>query len=305
MPGKFDSLNVCWWDEKIEKYVAYVRDFHDIPDNGDLNAGIRDARRTESEDFIHWTTPELITFNDSADYPIYTNQIQRYYRNPDIYIGFPMRYEERPDWSDSFEQLCGKKGRLEMMKLQKRYGLSITDSIFMCSRDGLYWDKYDEAFFTPGPEFEPNWIYGNCSNAYFMTETPADDGVNTELSLFVAHNYQHSHPDTYQDVLVRYTIRRDGFACYRARYTGGKVLTKPFVFEGEELYLNFATSAKGSIYITMRDADGNEAKTCELFGDTDERRVRFEDADIRAFAGKEVTLEFDMKDARLYSFVFK
>lgn len=304
MPGRFDTLNVCWWDEKIKKYVAYVRDFHDIPGD-DLNAGIRDVRRTESEDFIHWTIPELITFRDTEDYPLYTNNVQRYYRNPDILIGFPTRYEERHEWTDSFEQLCGREARLSIMERSQRYGLAVTDSIFMCSRDGLVWDKYDEAFFTPGPEFEPNWIYGNCYNGYFMMETPADDSENTELSLFVAHLYQHSHMEEYPDVLVRYTIRRDGFACYRAKYKGGKVVTKPFLFEGNELFINFATSAKGSIYITIRDEEGREARTCELFGDSDARKVRLEGADISEFAGKPVTLEFDMKDARLYSFWFQ
>ena len=153
LDGKFDTLNVCWWDEQIGKYVAYIRDFHDIPE-GDLNAGIRDIRRTESEDFINWTTPVLIKFNETEDYPIYTSNICRYYRNPDILIGFPTRYVERPCWNENYEQLCGRDDRLESMeKESKRAGLAVTDSIFMASRDGLNWDKIDEALFTPGPEF--------------------------------------------------------------------------------------------------------------------------------------------------------
>ncbi len=303
VPGKFDSLNVCWWDEKAERYVAYIRDFHDIPE-GDLNAGIRDARRTESEDFVHWTTPELITFNETEDYPIYTNNIERYYRNPDILIGFPTRYEERPAWNDSFEQLCGKEGRLiSMEQVEKRLGLTITDSIFMASRDGVNWDKIDEALFTPGQEYSKNWLYGNCYNAYFMMETPCDDGENTELSLFIGQYYDTRNGN--KAVMERYTLRRDGFACYRARFKGDKLVTTPFVFDGDEMYINFATSAKGSIYITIKDNEGHSAKTCELFGDSDERKVTFENANLRDFAGKEVTLEFDMKDAKLYAFMFK
>jgi hypothetical protein len=54
----------------------------------------------------------------------------------------------------------------------------------------------------------------------------------------------------------------------------------------------------------MRDNNGNEAKTCELFGDSDHRSVRFENAEIADFAGKEVTLTFEMKDAKLYAFEF-
>ncbi len=303
LDGKFDTLNVCWWDKKISRYVAYVRDFHNIPEDGDLNRGIRDARRTESEDFIHWTKPELITFNETEDYPIYTNNVRRYYRNPDIYIGFPSRYEERPDWSDSFEELCGKDLRLKAMEQARRFGLTVTDCVFMASRDGIHFDKCDEALFAPGYEFHANWIYGNCYPAYFMWETPVGDGENKELSMLVGNYYAHANSQ-YCDVFERYVLRIDGFACYRAKFTGGKVVTKPFVFEGDELRINFATSAKGSIFITIRDENGNEAKTCELFGDKIDRRVRFEGAELSAFAGKPVILEFEMKDARLYAFKF-
>lgn len=305
LPGKFDTLNVCWWDEKIKKYVAYVRDFHNVPPSGDLNAGIRDVRRTESEDFVNWTVPELIKFNNSEDYPIYTNQIRRYYRNPDILIGFPSRYEERPDWSDSFEELCGREERLEQMKVARRFGLTVTDCIFMSSRDGINWNKIDEAIFTPGMEFERNWIYGNCYPTYFMMETPVGDGENTELSLFLGEYYAHSKiTRPARDVIVRYTIRRDGFALYRAKYTGASVVTKPFIFYGDELHINFSTSAKGNIYITIEDEEGNTAKTGEVFGDSDDRRVKF-DSDLKAFNGKPVRLRFDMKDAKLYAFEFK
>ena len=305
LEGKFDSLNVCWWDERIQKYVMYIRDFHDIPENGDLNKGIRDARRTESEDFVKWSTPELVKFVGSEDYPIYTNQISRYYRNPDIYIGFPTRYEERPAWNDSFEQLCGKEFRREVMKQCPRYGLTVTDCVFMSSRDGSHFDKCDEALFTPGYEFEANWIYGNGYPAYFMLETPSDDGENTELSLFVAEGYSHNNRKN-PDTLYRYTIRRDGFACYKAKYTGGKVVTKPFIFDGDELRLNFSTSAKGYVFITIIDVEtGKTARTCELFGDKDDRLVHFENAEVSEFAGKKVTLTFDMRDSKIYAFEFR
>ncbi len=303
MPGKFDTLNVCWWDAEIGRYVAYVRDFHDIPEDGDLNRGIRDARRTESEDFIHWTTPQLITFGETEDYPIYTSNICRYYRNPDIYIGFPTRYEERLAWSDSFEKLCGKEARKQQIEICPRYGLTVTDCIFMSSADGLNFDKCDEAIFAPGYEFDANWLYGNCYPAYFMWETPVGDGENKELSMLVGQYYRHSN-SRYKDVFERYTLRIDGFACYRARFQGAKVVTKPFIFEGDELSINFSTSAKGSIYITLRDGEGNEAKTCELFGDAINRSVRFENAELSAFKNKPVTLEFEMRDARLYAFEF-
>ena len=190
------------------------------------------------------------------------------------------------------------------MKQARRYGLTVTDCVFMTSRDGLHFDKCDEALFTPGYEFAPNWIYGNCYLIYFMLETPVGDGENKELSMFVLQGYAHSESG-YKDTIERWTLRIDGFACYKAKYSGAKVVTKPFVFDGDELYINFSTSAKGNMFITIRDEDGNEAKTCELFGDKIDRKVRFENADIADFAGKTVTLEFEMKDAKLYAFEFK
>lgn len=303
LEGKFDSLNVCWWDKQLGKYVMYIRDFHDIPD-GDINAGIRDARRVESDDFVHWSEPALIRFPDTEDYPIYTSNITPYYRNPNILIGFPTRYEERKAWNDSFEQLCGKETRRKCMEVHPRMGLTVTDCVFMSSRDGINFHKCEEALFVPGPEWEANWIYGNSYPAYFMMETPADDGAGVELSMFVQDGYNRN--PRFADRLTRYTLRRDGFACYRAKYTGGEVVTVPFVFEGDELRLNFATSAKGYVYITIRDEEtGKEATTCELFGDSDNRLVHFENAAVADFAGKRVTLRFRMRDAKLYAFEFK
>lgn len=303
LEGHFDTLNVCFWDKESKQYVAYVRSFHNVPEN-DLNAGIRDVRRTQSPDFVHWSKPELITFNGTEDYPLYTNNIFKYYRNPDLYIGFPTRYVEHPAWSDNFEQLCGKENRKERMKQHPRMGLTVTDCIFMCSRDGLHFDKCDEALFTPNMEFSLNWGYGDGYMSYFLLETPADDGENVELSLFLGEYYNHGHGEA-NDRIVRYTLRRDGFACYQGKYTGEKLATKPFVFEGEDLYINFSTSARGSVFITLQDEEGNQARTCKLFGDSDNRLVHFEGANVQDFAGKSVTLTFELSDARIYAFEFK
>lgn len=307
MPGKFDSLNTCSYDERINKYVAYVRDYHDVPSNGYVNRGKRDVRRTESEDFVNWTTPELIKFNGSDDYPLYTNNISRYYRNKDIYIGFPTRYNERFAWSYNYTQLCGAEMRKEKMKEHPREGLTITDCIFMSSRDGLNWDKCDEALFRPGYEYEGNWVYGSCYPWYYMIETTTDDGYNTELSMFMPSKKIGLIDGEKKEIshVYRYTLRRDGFACYKANYNGAKLVTKRFKFTGEDLYINFSTSAKGYIFITIKDEEGRIAKTCELFGDSDNRLVHFEGVLVKEFSERTVTLEFEMRDAEIYAFEFK
>ena len=98
-------------------------------------------------------------------------------------------------------------------------------------------------------------------------------------------------------------MRVDGFASYRAE--GKEVLvTKPFKFSGENLFVNFATSSRGYMYFTLCDKDGNSIKSCETFGDSTDRKVRF-DGDVAAFSGKEVILKIEMSDADIYSMIFR
>lgn len=304
--GTYDTLNTCSYDEKTGKYVLYYRGWHNIPENGGRILGTRDIKRAESVDFVHWSGFEQIEFMDGEDYPMYTNNIMPYYRNSDVLIGFPTRYIERKQWTSNYDELPGRECRWETLHTaHPREALAMTDCLFMCSRDGKKWDRKKEAFFTSGIETNINWVYGDGYPAYAMVETMADDGINKEISMFMPDS---ARPTTTKErkpeQLYRYTLRRDGFGYYHAKANGAVVSTKPFVFEGGEMQINFATSAFGSVYITMRDKDGNEAKTCELFGNSDHRRVVFENANISDFAGKEVTLTFEMKDAKLYAFAF-
>ena len=52
-------------------------------------------------------------------------------------------------------------------------------------------------------------------------------------------------------------------------------MTKPIRFQGSELTLNFSTSARGFVYLTIRAEDGKELHSTELFGDKVDRVVGF------------------------------
>ena len=265
------------------------------PFEGD--GGIRDIRRTESENFIHWTRPIPLTYdNATEDYQMYTNEVRPYYRNPNILIGFPIRYTERQEWTENYDELCGAEIRKEKMKTNKRLGLAITDGLFMNSRDGYRWTRYDEAFFTNELENPDNWIYGDGHWVYHMLEAPSEDGNYKEISMFM---YEAGTR------ITRYTLRLDGFACYTAPAKGAIVVTKPLVFSGTQMKINFSTSAYGNMYITIADKEGNSATSCEIFGNTDNRKVNFSKQTLEKFQGKEVVVTFEMKDAKLYSFWFE
>ena len=107
--------------------------------------------------------------------------------------------------------------------------------------------------------------------------------------------------------LCRYTLRMDGFFSWKGSFAGGRVLTKPLVFEGDRLYLNFATSALGYVRIIFCEENGSPIPGFDsgrLFGDSIRRPVDFENA-VSDLAGKPVRILFELKDADLYSFRFE
>ena len=298
--GIFDSLNILWYDKTDGVYKAFVRGLHD---------GIRDVRYAESKDLKNWSRPELISFGNGADIPLYTNQVQRYYRAPHMYIGMPTRYVERKAWTPNFDQLGGtenaRKRKQIMAETEPRSGLAVTDCVFMSSRDGLVWNRFDEMFMGPGMEHRRNWYYGDSSYPmYNILETPCEPPSEcTELSLFM----HEGHRTGEGAFLYRYALRLDGFASYHSDFHESIVVTKPFTFSGKTLHLNFETSAIGYVFVDILDKDGNTlSESSELFGNTTDRTVYFGDSpDVSAFAGTEIRLRFRMSDADIYSFIFE
>ena len=106
---------------------------------------------------------------------------------------------------------------------------------------GFHWDRtFLESFIRPGRD-PKSWINRNNMTSTGVMETGED-----EISLYVLRNYK--SPSIHME---RMTLRTDGFASLRARYSGGEVLTHPLRFEGSNLVLNFATSAAGSIRLEV------------------------------------------------------
>ena len=105
--------------------------------------------------------------------------------------------------------------------------------------------------------------------------------------------------------MLRYALRMDGFVSRHAPDAGARLVTKPFVFDGTALQINFRTSAYGQIFVTLRTADGAKAmRSCEIFGNKIDRVVGFRGGRVADFAGRPVVLGFDMHDADVYAFQF-
>lgn len=309
----FDSLNTFLYDEDTGKYICYFRGWHT---SGDPDAkegatsskdSIRDIRRMESTDFRNWSEPQLLDFGEDApDFQLYINNIQKYPRAPHILVGFPARYPDRRVWTDNYDQLCGRENRLDRMeKTIPRYGLTATDALFMFSRDTLRFERPNEAFLRPEPECDWSWVYGDCFAAAGLMELPSDlPGADPELSMLVTH--RRWLPDPEGVYLYRHVIRMDGFISRHAGFRPEILVTKPFLFSGDTLRMNFETSAAGYMKVELLDKNAHPIEgytSCEIFGNSIDRRIGFDRA-LGELAGQPVRIKITMSDADVYSFQF-
>ena len=309
--GFFDTHNTVYWDEETKQYFMFFRDFHRGPNplNNGQRTRIRDVMVSTSKDFKTWSKPEALrTQANSGEIQMYTNGVIPYYRGTHIWVGFPTRYYEYGEWLPNFDYMPGKSQRLDKVNLiESRAGLAITDCTFMCSENKEQWYRFEEAYYTPGPENKHNWFYGCCYPAVGMYEVQ-NDFEETELSMLMPIRKWIPGEQILKKKteLYRYSMRVDGFACVHADNKESVLQTKLFCFEGENLEMNFRTSAGGAILVSILDENGQELeafKDSVIFGDSLSRPVVFE-GNLAELQGKSVRLKMIMKDADIYSYRF-
>lgn len=308
--GAFDSQNLAFWDGHSGVYRAYWRYFTaGVTDEKDWKpSGHRAIRTATSKDFISWENQQDLRYTDSPSEQLYTNQVKPYHRAPHLLVGFPTRYIER-GWSESMRSLPEREHRESRAKANLRYGTAITEALFMASRDGVAFKRWNEAFLPPGIERPGAWNYGHQYIAWHVVETKsALEGAPNELSLYAGESYWTGN----SSALRRYTLRLDGFVSIRAPMSGGELITKPVTFSGKRLTMNFASSAAGGVRVEIQAADGKALpgfaldEADEQFGDSLDRTVVWKGgADVSSLAGKPVRLRFALRDADLYSIKFE
>ena len=187
--------------------------------------------------------------------------------------------------------------------------MTITDAVFMTSRDGQRFKRWTEAFIRPGPRQRDSWVYGDNFIFWGMFETPSTvEDAPDELSLLAVEGYWEGEDTAFR----RYAIRVDGFVSACAPYAGGELLTHPLIFSGGSLSVNAETSAFGSFQVEIQDADGQPVPgftldECEpIFCDSLDYTVRWKSSagDLRPLEGRPARLRFLLRDADLYSFRF-
>lgn len=259
--GAFDSQNLAFWDSHRGEYRAYWRYF---------GSGVRSIRTATSKDFIHWDNEADLTY--AAGTPtehLYTNAIQKYFRAPHLFVGFPTRYEPKSQQ---------------------------VEPILMTSRDGRTFHRHADAVI---PRTAPKDRNHNRSNYMVWGMFPLP-GKPNEISVYGTENYYEPTPGRVR----RFAYRTDGFVALRGGEKGGLVTTKPLKHNGRQLLLNYVVQPGGALVVSAINASGKLiGQSKPLKGSAVDGRVDWEQQPV--LGSGIIQLRFELKHADVFSIRFE
>lgn len=238
-----DTDNICFYDNRIGRYVAYVR----------VWAPLRKVGRCEFNDLKDWGEAQVVFSYDEEDLEhldkdlfdamdFYNSSAVKYPLAEDVYLMFPSAYYHY------------RREVAEKMGSTHPDNDGPMDIQFAVSRDGVHWTRHDRRPFIPLGK-TGGWNGGCLYMSYGMIIH------EDEIWLYyTGYNFTHGNYDVkrdkYKGVISRAILRLDGFTSLDAEYTGGEAITRPLIFTGEKLVINVETSAGGFLRIGLLDPDG-------------------------------------------------
>ena len=294
-----DTNTLLGWDPRIEKYVGYFRIGSTV--SRPALTAYRLIGRSVSDDFINWSSAELVLATDELDPPgteLYSMSVFIY---EDLYLGLLQIYHD-----DDRQTL--------------EYQLA-------SSRDGIHWNRVAnrEIFFPIGPP-------GSWDRGMIVMPTPVV--LEDEIRFYYeGSNLTHYEPDLPKlfgkmvegermgGAVGLATLRPDGFVSMDSGPYEGTLSTKLIRFKGKNLILNADAQCKGKpgsikvgilnywdgkpiVGYTQKDADpviGNGIKQVVTWNGK---------SDIEPLAGcpirpgYPIRLKFYLQNSKLYSFQF-
>lgn len=292
IPWHSDTMNVCFWDDRIRKYVAYVR----VDVGLELRGGkwayytpfkARAIGRAEGDEFENLEEPEEIMRADEHDDPnlgLYYSAAVKYPHAADAYFMFPGAFYGE------------HKATPDTMDVQ-----------LATSRDGIHFTRWREPFVRLGREgaFDSRQIYMGVGMV-----RRGDD----LLMYYSGRNLMHGVPSNKisgSGGIGMVRIRLDGFVSQDAPASGGRLTTIPLRTAGERLSVNMDGSAGGWLKVEVLDEQGrplagfggDEADV--LHGNGVDLPVTWKGSEtLPALGGRPVRLRFTGKSVKLYAFQF-
>ncbi len=236
-----DSQNVIFWDDRINKYVAYMRFNQHKP--GYRGRSVARAESDHLGDFTEVQNAPIVLQPDERDASMnghpcmdyYTSGAIKYPWAQDAYYMFPQTYfHYLPKQLSEFpDQNPANAGPLHTQ--------------FAASRDGITWQRYDRR---PFLRLGMKGDFDSGIARVFWGLVLSVDGREM-YNYYVGSDHLHGwgrdeknkrllteaglQPTQDVSIISRLVSRRDGFISVRAAYSGGEFTTSPIVFEGNKL----------------------------------------------------------------------
>ncbi|MBN2295063.1 MAG: hypothetical protein JXM70_21725 [Pirellulales bacterium] len=327
-PHGMDSHNICFYDKRIDKYVAYVRvnKVYECPPErvpyyktigkqrygGENKYARRTIGRAVSDDPTKFPMPEVVLEPDDKD-PIfggvkvmdfYCPQVVQYPYAQDAYFLFNCRYRSYEDWYLTIDM-----SKYPKSPTHHTYNCGVEDIELDASRDGVKWQRYDR---------NP-WIASGKPGSFDSLNMYMTRGmhlIGDEIWMYYI-GFDDPHTGNKEAVkratLSRVVLRKDGFTCVEADYAGGEFTTPPLKFEGKTLQLNIETSAMGLARVEIQDESGkpfpgftmDDCDRIHTANSTSWTVTWRKNSDLSKLAGKTVRLRFELQfGTKLYAFRF-
>ena len=270
------------YDELKKKYVIYGR--HSAADGRD------EIQRTESDDFVTWTKPEVIFRLDDRD-PLKSHAYDMMvYNVGNSYVGLlRMFYAKGIDGKGDYRTTETQTFQLAT------------------SRDGIHFTRVAD---------RRTWIdlgpIGQFDRFRLdMAGQPIRMG-NRLWFYYAGRSYRHGQHSDYGPKagvslgsIGLLTLRPDGYVSMDGSFDGAYLLTKPVLLDGANLHIN-AYARFGKIVVELLDQEGNPIdgyRSLPITVDGLDLPVKWTGKDnLGEWAGKPVQIRFNLINARLYSY---
>lgn len=306
--GKYtDSQNVATYDPVLGKYVAYIRakgvrgglDVGDHPVK-ETDRG-RSVARIESDDFRHWSYPEIALqpdFQDSLNTQLYNPGYSHYEGADHAHFMFP----------SAIYMHDGKlTPQVAVSRDNRRWLRPTREPLISMGPES----SFDEYMIWVSPGFVP--LGRNKMALYYRSAN-------------VPHHGKRLTDRTPQTGMGRVVFKKDRILGIEAGETEGTFLTRPLIFEGGRLIVNAEPTgpdpqlrvqlvASDSVPVrhpargTYLEDEPVQGMTFDdavpITGDDVDGEVRWQsDAQLADWNGRPVQLQFRIRSMRIYAFQF-
>lgn len=274
-----DTDNAIVYDPARREYVLFCRPKHIYVDSSGRTGGAcrRVARSTSKDLWSGWNdAPQTILVPDEADAD----------RGFLYFYGMPTRYFAGVYW-----------GFLWPFKLNTDI---VTDLV--TSRDGIHFDRLPGRPPLVGLGPEGAWDDGMAFASPLWVEMGDQWWI-----YYAGHDGPHESRDRHAGIgLAR--VRKEGLISMRGPEHGGVLVTRRLIWPGGKLLVN-ADASQGELRVRVTDArrrglEGLDWDDCQaITGDGLRQPVAWKAASLDSLAGREIRLEFFVKNADLYTFL--